>query len=60
MLKKTTIKKKYTLIQKKSICVLSTKIFTDELLKWKNEIIKANNLETYLIHQMIMCLQQTL
>ena len=45
MSKKTTIKKKYTPNSKeKYMCAKHKKFFTDELLKWKNEIIKANNL----------------
>ena len=29
---------------RKNICVQSTKIFTEELLNWKRDIVKANNL----------------
>ena len=39
-----TASKKYLPSSKKNICVQSIKVFTDELLKWKNDIIKANNL----------------
>ena len=42
---KKTIKKKYTPNSKeKYMCAKHKKFFTDELLKWKNDIIKANNL----------------
>ena len=45
MLKKKTIKKKYVPNSKeKYMCVKHKKFFTDELLKWKKDIIKANNL----------------
>ena len=45
MLKKKTIKKKYVPNSKeKYMCVKHKKFFTDLLLKWKREIIKANSL----------------
>ena len=45
MLKKKTIKKKYTPNSKeKYMCTKHKKFFSDELVKWKKEIIKANNL----------------
>jgi len=45
MPKKTATKKKYTPTAKeKYMCVKHTKFFTAELLKWKKDIIKANNL----------------
>ena len=45
MLKKKTTKKKYIPGSKeKYMCAKHKKIFTDELLKWKKDIIKANNL----------------
>ncbi len=45
MAKKTTSKKKYTPNSKeKYMCAKHKKFFADELLKWKNDIIKANNL----------------
>ena len=46
MLKKTsTTKKKYTPNSKeKYMCAKHKKYFTEELLNWKREIIKANNL----------------
>ena len=45
MLKKTTSKKKYTPNSKeKYMCAKHKKFFTGELLKWKRDIIKANNL----------------
>ena len=45
MQKKTTTKKKYTPNSKeKYMCAKHKKFFTDELLKWKKDIIKANNL----------------
>ena len=45
MTKKTTVKKKYIPNSKeKYMCVKHKKFFTDELLSWKKEIIKANNL----------------
>ena len=43
MLKKKTIKNIHQIL-KKSICVLNTKVFTEELINWKKDIIKANNL----------------
>ena len=45
MPKKTNTKKKYTPTSKeKYMSVKHKKFFTDELLKWKKDIIKANNL----------------
>ena len=45
MIKKTASKKKYLPSSKeKYMCAKHKKFFTDELLKWKNDIIKANNL----------------
>ncbi len=45
MLKKKTIKKKYIPNSKeKYMCVKHKKYFTEELINWKKEIIKANNL----------------
>ena len=45
MVKKTTSKKKYTPTSKeKYMCAKHKKFFTGELLKWKRDIIKANNL----------------
>ena len=45
MVKKSITKKKYTPNSKeKYMCTKHKKFFTDELLKWKNDIIKANNL----------------
>ena len=45
MLKKKTIKKIYTpSIKEKYMCAKHKKYFTGELIKWKNDIIKANNL----------------
>ena len=45
MLKKTTTKKKYTPNSKeKYMCAKHKKFFADMLLKWKKDIIKANNL----------------
>ena len=45
MVKKTTTKKKYVPNSKeKYMCAKHKKFFADKLLKWKNEIIKANNL----------------
>ena len=45
MAKKTTSKKKYTPNSKeKYMCAKHQKFFTEELLKWKREIIKSNNL----------------
>ena len=45
MQKKPTTKKKYTPNSKeKYMCAKHKKFFTDELLKWKKDIIKANNL----------------
>ena len=43
MVKKTT--KKYTPNQKeKYMCVKHKKFFTEELIRWKKDIIRANNL----------------
>ena len=45
MVKKTTSNKKYTPSSKeKYMCAKHKKFFTEELLKWKRDIIKANNL----------------
>ena len=45
MVKKTATKKKYVPNSKeKYMCVKHKKFFTDQLLKWKKDIIKANNL----------------
>ena len=45
MVKKTTSKKKYTpSLNEKYMCAKHKKFFTEELLKWKRDIIKANNL----------------
>jgi|TARA_B100001093_G_scaffold257809_1_gene246524 DnaK suppressor protein len=45
MVKKTTTKKKYIPTSKeKYMCAKHIKFFVDELLKWKREIIKSNNL----------------
>ena len=45
MLKKKTAKKKYTPNSKeKYMCAKHKKFFTEELLKWKKDIVKANNL----------------
>ena len=45
MVKKTTAKKKYTPNSKeKYMCAKHKKFFTEELLNWKKDIIKANNL----------------
>ena len=45
MLKKKTVKKKYTPNSKeKYMCAKHKKYFTEELIRWKKEIIKSNNL----------------
>ena len=45
MVKKTATKKKYIPSSKeKYMCAKHKKFFTDELLNWKKDIIKANNL----------------
>ena len=45
MLKKKTTKKKYIPNSKeKYMCVKHKKYFSDELVRWKKDIIKANNL----------------
>ena len=45
MVKKTATKKKYTPSAKeKYMCAKHKKFFSDELVKWKKDIIKANNL----------------
>ena len=45
MVKKISIKKKYTPnVKEKYMCAKHKKFFAEELLKWKNDIIKANNL----------------
>jgi DnaK suppressor protein len=45
MLKKKTIKKKYAPNSKeKYMCTKHKKFFNQELIKWKKDIIKANNL----------------
>ena len=45
MIKKTPVKKKYTPNSKeKYMCGKHKKFFTEELLNWKKDIIKSNNL----------------
>ena len=45
MLKKKTVKKKYTPITKeKYMCPKHKKYFTEVLINWKKDIIKSNNL----------------
>ena len=45
MVKKTTSKKKYIPNSKeKYMCAKHKKFFTEELLNWKKDIVKANNL----------------
>ena len=45
MLKKKTTKKKYSPGSKeKYMCAKHKKFFTEELLRWKRDIVKANNL----------------
>ena len=45
MLKKKTIKKKYIpSLKEKYMCAKHKKFFTEELINWKKDIIKANNL----------------
>ena len=45
MPKKTITNKKYTpSVKEKFLCAKDKKFFTEELLKWKNDIIKSNNL----------------
>ena len=45
MVNKTASKKKYiTKLKEKYMCVKHKKFFTEELLNWKRDIIKANNL----------------
>ena len=45
MVKKTTTKKKYIPNSKeKYMCAKHKKFFNDQLVKWKKDIIKANNL----------------
>ena len=45
MVKKTTTKKKYIPNSKeKYMCAKHKKFFTEELLSWKKDIVKANNL----------------
>jgi len=45
MVKKTTSKKKYTpSLKEKYMCAKQKKLITEELIKWKRDIIKANNL----------------
>ena len=44
MVKKTTNKKMYTPnLKEKYMCAKHKKYFTEELLNWKKDIIKANN-----------------
>ena len=58
MLKKKTTKKKYTPNSKeKYMCPKHKKYFNGELIKWKKDIIKANNLGNLLIPLMTMFLQ---
>jgi DnaK suppressor protein len=45
MVKKTTTKKKYTPNSKeKYMCAKHKKFFTEQLIRWKKDIIKSNNL----------------
>ena len=45
MLKKKTIKKKYVpILKEKYMCAKHKKYFSEELIKWKRDIVKANNL----------------
>ena len=45
MVKKTNTKKKYVPnLKEKYMCAKHKKFFTEELLNWKKDIIKANNL----------------
>ena len=44
MSKKTTIKKYIPSSKEKYMCAKHKKLFSEELLKWKNDIIKSNNL----------------
>ena len=44
MPKKTTIKKYLPNSKEKYMCAKHKKFFTEELIKWKKDIIKANNL----------------
>ena len=45
MVNKTASKKKYIPnLKEKYMCVKHKKFFTEELIKWKKDIIKANNL----------------
>ena len=61
MLKKKTPKKKYIPNSKeKYMCAKHKKFFTEELINWKKDIIKANNLGNLLILQTTMFLQLTL
>ena len=49
MPKKTVTKKRYTPTNKeKYMCAKHKKFFAEELLKWKNDIIKSNNLANIL------------
>ena len=49
MVKKTTTKKKYIPNSKeKYMCAKHKKFFNEELVKWKKDIIKANNLGNFL------------
>ena len=49
MLKKKTIKKKYVPNSKeKYMCAKHKKFFTEELIKWRKDIIKSNNLGNFL------------
>ena len=49
MVKKTATKKKYTPSAKeKYMCAKHKKFFTEELLKWKKDIIKSNSLTNLL------------
>ena len=61
MVKKTITKKKYIPNSKeKYMCAKHKKFFTDELLNWKKDIIKANNLGNLLNSMMITFLLQIL
>ena len=47
MVKKTVTKKNIYQALRKNICAKHKKFFTEELLNWKRDIVKANNLEIY-------------
>ena len=55
MVKKTTIKKYTPNSKEKYMCAKHKKFFTDELLKWKRDIIKlVNYIDNFLLQSLLL------